>query len=468
VSARPLFVAACSILGVALSGCTVGPNYRQPQVGTPPRYEAVRAGGSTTITTEDADLTQWWTRFDDPLLTTLVRRALAQSLSLATADSLIRAARFKETEIGAAEYPSVSAATSALRLHSNDAAGPLPSRLSQYSAGFDASWELDLFGATRRAVEEAKANTEVSVWEKRDGEVSLAAEVANDYLTLRAFQARILVLGAELTRQRQLFALIQARRSAGFITNLDVNQQTTLVATAAAQMPQLQAEAQARIHALAVLLGQAPESLSGELNGGGPIGVPPPTLPLGLPSELLLRRPDVRAAERRLAASNAAIGVRTAGFYPKINLIGLVSFAGSSDLLATQNLLAAALGLIREPIFDGGRIRAGLGQAQEARTQAQLAYRLAVLGALRDVEDGLARYQAEETRRDELAKSVSAAEATLGIAQDRYRTGFVTFVDVLNAQYALLGTKDQLTQSEALLATDLIALYKALGGGWAG
>jgi NodT family efflux transporter outer membrane factor (OMF) lipoprotein len=420
------------------------------------------------MTADDADLTEWWTRFNDPVLNTLVRRALAQSVALATADSLIREARLKETEVGAAEYPSVSATTSALRLHSNDAAGFIPSRLSLYSAGFDASWELDLFGATRRAVEQARASTEVTVWEKRDGEVSLTAEVANDYLMLRAFQARILVVGAELARQKDLFALIQARRSAGFITNLDVNQQATLVATAAAQMPQLQAEAQARIHALGVLLGEAPESLISELHGGGPIAAPPPSIPLGLPSELLLRRPDIRAAERRLAVSNAAIGVRSASFYPKVNLVGLAAFAGASDLLATQNLLAAALGLVSEPVFNGGRLRASLDQAQEERTQALLAYRLVILDALRDVEDGLVRYQAEESRRDSLATSARAAQATLDIAEDRYRTGFVTFVDVLNAQYAVLSTKDQLTQSEAQMATDLIAIYKALGGGWSG
>jgi outer membrane protein TolC len=215
----------------------VGPDYLRPQVATPAAYVAAQVGGATAMTADDADLTEWWTRFNDPVLNTLVRRALAQSVALATADSLIREARLKETEVGAAEYPSVSATTSALRLHSNDAAGFIPSRLSLYSAGFDASWELDLFGATRRAVEQARASTEVTVWEKRDGEVSLTAEVANDYLMLRAFQARILVVGAELARQKDLFALIQARRSAGFITNLDVNQQATLVATAAAQMP---------------------------------------------------------------------------------------------------------------------------------------------------------------------------------------------------------------------------------------
>jgi outer membrane protein TolC len=189
---------------------------------------------------------------------------------------------------------------------------------------------------------------------------------------------------------------------------------------------------------------------------------------LGLPSELLLRRPDIRAAERRLAVSNAAIGVRSASFYPKVNLVGLAAFAGASDLLATQNLLAAALGLVSEPVFNGGRLRASLDQAQEERTQALLAYRLVILDALRDVEDGLVRYQAEESRRDSLATSARAAQATLDIAEDRYRTGFVTFVDVLNAQYAVLSTKDQLTQSEAQMATDLIAIYKALGGGWSG
>jgi outer membrane protein, multidrug efflux system len=468
--------AATALAGaIGLCGCAVGPDYRRPQVATPPAYAEAASTQRTALSSGDADISAWWTQFEDPILNRLIERALVDSLTLEAAASRIREARLEEVQTAAAGYPSVSATGSALAYRSNrDSSGgaglTLPSHLDLYSAGFDATWEVDLFGATRRAVEQARANTEASLWARRDGEVSITAEIANDYLTLRSLQARIAVATAALARQKDLFELIQARRRAGIVTDLDVHQQTTLVATSAAQIPSLDAEARSRIHALGVLLGAAPETLQGELTGGvATIPPPPPTLPLGLPSELLLRRPDIREAERRLAASNAQIGVKTASFYPKLNLVGLTSFAAMSlsDFFSSRNLMAAALGMASEPVFDAGRNRAALAAATEERTQAELAYRAAVLGALRDVEDALARHAAEESRRESLLAAVDAAHGSLAIAQDQYRTGLVTFVNVLQAQSALLNAEDQLIQSDAAVVTDLVAIYKALGGGWA-
>ena len=339
-----------------------------------------------------------------------------------------------------------------------------------YSVGFDASWEVDLFGATRRAEEGARANTEAMEWARRDGEVSLTAEIASDYFALRALQARLAVSHTALDRQNDLFVLVQARRRAGFVTLLDVDQQSTLVASTAAQMPPLDAEARVRIHALGVLLGQTPEALQEELAGGGVIPPVPAALPLGLPSELLRRRPDVRLAERRLAASSAQVGVAQASFFPKLDLLGLTSFAGMtlSHLLSSQNLMAAGVGLVSEPVFDAGRNRAAFEVAKEERVQADLAYRVAVLGALRDVEDALVRYRGEASRRESLGASVGAAQRSLSIARDQYQAGTVTFINVLQAQRALLDAQDQCIQSDALTVTDLVAVYKALGGGWSG
>jgi NodT family efflux transporter outer membrane factor (OMF) lipoprotein len=422
------------------------------------------------------DLSGWWRQFGDATLDALIDRALAHNLTLAASGSRIREARFQQIEAGAAAYPSLNALGAALAYRSNASSGAatgssglsLPSRLNFYSLGFDASWELDLFGSTRRAVEAAKANSEASVWTRRDGEVSLTAELANDYLTLRAYQARIALGKAELERQQDLLALIKARRSTGFVTELDVNQQSTLVATAAAQIPQLDAETQVSMHAIGVLLGEPPEVLEQELATTADSLPSPPELPPGLPSELLWRRPDIRTAERRVAAASAEIGVKTASLYPKLDLMALGGFAGMSlsDLLSGQNLIAAALGMASEPVFDGGRNRAAVGEAKEQYTQAVLAYQATIIGALRDVEDALARRQAEEVRRERLEQAVRAAESTLDIANTRYQTGFITFVNVLQAQYALLNARDQLTQCQALVVTDLVALYKALGGGW--
>jgi NodT family efflux transporter outer membrane factor (OMF) lipoprotein len=457
---------------LCLCACTVGPDYHRPVVATPPSF-ASAAAGAAAPQAEGAELSSWWRQFRDPKLSDLIDRGLAGSLTLQSAVSRIREARLKEIELGAAAYPSVSATGSALKLHTNGGSGgsgiAIPPRVTSYAAGFDATWEVDLFGATRRAVEQANAETQAQLWSRRDGEVSLTAEIANDYFSLRAFQARIALGNAELARQQDLFALIAARRRAGFVTDLDVNQQSTLVATAAAQIPQLRAEVHARVHALGVLLGEPAEALEGELDV--PVALPvgqAPSPSLGLPSDLLLRRPDIRQAERHLAANSAAVGVTTANIYPKLNLYGLATFAGTSlgDLFSLQNLLLAGLGMASAPVFDAGKNRAEVAQAQERRLQAELAYRLAILGALRDVEDAVVRLDAEQTRRQSLGLAVDAAQGSLVIAQDQYRTGFVTFVNVLQAQYALLGAQDQLTVSEALVMTDLVAAYKALGGGW--
>jgi NodT family efflux transporter outer membrane factor (OMF) lipoprotein len=462
---------AAAFAALLCAACTVGPTYHRPSPPTPAAYSEAVSTPRTEVQPTDADLSHWWTQFPDPELRTLVDRALASNLDLQTAASRIRQARLQERIAGAAEYPSISANGSALTLNSNRPSRPqssIPAHLNLYSVGFDATWEVDLFGGTRRAIEEARANTAASLWARRDGEVTLTAEVANDYLTLRALQTRIALGEAELARQKSLFGLIAARRREGFVTSLDVNQQSTAVATAAAQIPQLRAQADAQIHALGILLGDAPEALGAELAPNGALPAPPPTLPVGLPSELLQRRPDVREAERRLAASSAAIGVQTANLYPKLNLVGLGSFASMTPdtLFTTQNLTSAALGMLTQPIFDGGRSLAQIRVARENYVQSGLAYRTAVLGALRDVEDALARFRADEDRRRSLAQAVGAATSTLAIAEGQYQTGFVAFINVLQAQNALFNAEDQLDQADATADTDLVSIYKALGGGW--
>jgi len=452
----------------SLSACAVGPDYHTPAFPAPHAYAETPSAEAAVTPADAGGLHDWWLQFHDATLTGLIERGLRDSPTLAIATSRIRAARLKGIEAGAAGLPSVTADGSALALRTGG--GELPAHLNLYSAGFDATWEVDLFGATRRAVEAAGANIEAGVWDRRDGEVSLSAEIAKDYFTLRALQTRIRVGVEELGRQKELFALIGARRQAGFVTELDVNQQSTLVQTAAAQIPQLDAQARARLHALYILLGEAPEGLTLELAPlpGYPASPPPPLPPPGLPSDLLKQRPDIRAAERRLAAGNAEIGVKTAALYPKFDLVGLATFAGSSldEFFSRQNLVMAALGLATEPVFDAGRNRASLGEAKEEYTQAEFAYRIAILGALRDVEDSLARHQAEQTRHASIFAALQAAQSTLAIAEAQYRTGFVTFVNVLQAEVAVLGARDQLVQSDASLTTDLVAVYKALGGGW--
>ena len=489
--------ALCLIAGVsaaALSACTVGPNYGQTPQPSPPAYDEAKPTTRTAMVTTEGDISTWWTQFDDATLNDLIRRALTDNPDLQTADSRVREARQQVRITAAAELPTLNASGNAVTLNSNRpsqsasagtatatgasgaaAAGlsgiPLPSHANLYSVGFDATWELDLFGGTRRSVEAAKDSVEAAEWARRDGQVSLLAEVANDYLTLRAIQVRIAIGEAELKRQQDLFKLVQARRKSGFTTDLDVNQQSVQVATAAAMIPQLDAQARAQIHALGVLVGQPPEALTDELKpAADPASLPPPppSLPVGLPSDLLLRRPDLREAERRVAAANAQIGVQEAALYPSVNLLGLGSFAGMSldNLFSHQNLQSTGVGLVSLPIFNAGKTRASIAAAREEKIQADLAYRKAVLGAFRDVEDALARFRSEDARRTSLTQSVTSAANSLKIAQDQYATGLVTFVNVLQSENALLNSRDQLTQSDAQTLSDLVSLYKALGGGY--
>jgi NodT family efflux transporter outer membrane factor (OMF) lipoprotein len=467
-----------------LAACEVGPDYVKPQLPSPAAYAEATSTTGTAVTAEDADLSTWWTQFGDPELNSLIERALKDNPDLEAAASRVREARAQETIAASALLPTLSGSANALKYDSQrnasngSASGaasgglaglPIPSHLNLYSAGFDASWEVDIFGGARRGIEAAKANTEASEWARRDGQVSLLAETANAYLTLRTLQARIALGQSELKRQQNLFQLISARRNNGFTTDLDVNQQSTQVATAAAEIPQLQAGASAQVHAIGVLIGQPPESLIQELAADGPKLPPaPPTLPTGLPSELLERRPDLREAERRLTAANAQIGVRTADLYPKLNLLGLATLASPriENLLSTQNFSTVGLGMIQAPIFSGGRIRASVAAAREERDQAFQAYRGSVLGALREVEDALVRFKAEDQRRKNLRDATQSAERNLQIAQDQYSAGTVTFINVLQAENALLNSRDQLVQSNSSALSDLVAVYKALGGGW--
>jgi len=487
-------LAALLLATAGLAACTVGPNYQKPQTPTPSAFSETVTAPRVQTTTAEPDVSAWWTVFGDPVLKDLMRRGLADNPDLQAAASRIREARDQVHVAAAAEWPSINASANAIAFNSNRkspgssaasgggssggsgaAAGggfALPSHLNLYSAGFDATWEVDLFGGARRAIESAKASEEAQVWSRRDAQVSLTAEIANDYLTLRALQARIAIDQNELAHQRDLFALIRARRQSGFTTELDVNQQTAQVAAATAEIPQLEAQAKAQLHALSVLLGTPPET---PIEGLQPaqsttLPPPPPTLPVGLPSELLERRPDIRAAERRVAAANAQIGVQTANLFPKLNLIGLASFAGQSlgGLFDSQNLSSVGVGMLTQPIFNAGKTRASIAAAREEKTQADLAYRTAVLGAFKDVEDALGRLQGEEQRRQALVQSVTAAQNSLGIARSQYQAGLVNFISVLQAENAVLTSQDQLTQSDAQSLTDLVALYKALGGGWSG
>ena len=466
------------LAATALTGCTtVGPDYRQPDVPTPAQY--AESDGSAGLS--DAELAGWWRAFDDSKLDTLVNRALAQNLDVQAATARIREARAGETVAGAASQPQLDAQGSVTRQRISENALPIPpgagtggsfglpgAEFTTFRAGFDASWEIDLFGRTRRSIEAASARSGAALWNRRDVQVSVAAEVADAYLSLRTLQTRIATAEAELARQQRFERLVAARVRAGLITGQDLEQQSSERATAAAALPALQAQADVRIHALGVLTGGTPEAMIAELSHPAAMPPVPPAIPAGLPSDLLRRRPDIRAAERELAASSADIGIAVADLYPRISLTAapaLVSTALGS-LLEWGSRSFSAGAAIDWPLFNGGRTRGNIAVANARQEQALIAYRKAVLRALQDVEDALSRTDGDRRQLADLNLAVRNAARAEDIARTRYRGGLVSYSDVLLAQGRRIKLEDQVMEIRGALARDSVVLFKAMGGGW--
>lgn len=460
-----------------LAGCTVGPDYHPPEMPVPAAF--ADAGDSSTLT--DSELAGWWRTYDDPLLRKLIERALAQNLDIEAAAARIREARAREAVVGAAGQPQIDATGSVARQRISENAIPLPpggsqqgaafalpgSEFTTYRAGFDAAWEIDLFGRTRRSVEGARAHTGAAIWDRRDLQVTTVAEVANAYLTLRTLQARIANSESELTRQRRSEQLVAARARGGLVTGQDVAQQRSQSSTAASILPTLRAQAESQIYAIGVLTGQAPETLVAELSPTRALP-PVPVIPVGVPSDLLRRRPDIRAAERDLAASTADIGVAVADLYPRFSLTAAPSLVSTAlaSLLEWGSRSFTIGAAVDWPLFDGGRKRGNIAVANARQEQALIAYRKAVLTALRDAETSLSRTGADRKQLGDLEEALTWAARAEEIARTRYRGGLVTLSDVLQAQAHRISLENQVIETKGALARDSVALFKALGGGW--
>jgi len=471
-----------TLLALLLAGCTtVGPDYKQPEAAVPERY--LEATPSTAAS--DIQLASWWRGFNDPQLSALIERALGQNLDIEAATARIREARALEKVAGAGASPQVAAQGSLNRQRISENAIPVPpgggdsisgggfglpgAEFATWRVGFDASWELDLFGRNRREREAAGARTGAAVWNRRDAEVTVAAEVASAYLNLRTLQARLANAQAEYDRQTRFEQLVAARARGGLVTGQDLEQQQSERAAAAAEIPALTTRAKAEIHALGVLTGSTPEALAVELLS--PAALPPsPAIPAGLPSDLLRRRPDIRAAERELAAATADIGVAVADLYPRFSLTATPALVSTAlgTLLDWGSRAFTAGPSIDWPLLDGGRRRANVEVRNARQEQALIAYRKAVLSALQDVEDALSRTQGD---RDQLAQLVEAhdkAARAEEIARTRYRGGLVTYSDVLLAQARRIALEEQVIETQGALSRDTVALTKTLGGGWSG
>ncbi len=523
------------LLFVGMGGCAVGPNYKTPEMEVPQAWEGSTTTRPTTYptttaaaTTRPVDLAVWWSSLNDPVLDTLVARAVESNLDLRVATARVREARaqrgivtadwWPQVDVGAAhayrggslnsgpktegglslgERARATVVDSAIRSVGGALGGGTPSGVNVpvmvgnavatgvdsklmgsgakvsrdqnlFQMGLDASWEIDVFGGTRRAVEAADADLAATQEGQRDVLVTLLSEVALNYVQLRGTQRRLAIARDNIRAQADTVDLTQRQFKAGFASNLEVAQARTQLASTQSQVPLLESTIKQAIFQISVLVGQPPVALLSELEKERPIPMLSPDTPIGLPSDLLRRRPDVRAAERQLAAATARIGEATADLFPRFSLTGSFS-PQSRDIrhILDRNSMSWSVGpQMSWPVFDGWRIRSNI-QVQNARQEQALAsYEQIVLTAFRDVESALIAYANEHVRRQSLVEAVAAGQQSKSLSEELYTRGLTAFLNVLEAQRAVYSLQDQLAQSETTVVTNMIALYKALGGGW--
>jgi len=453
---------------LALAGCKVGPNYQTPATATPDHWPAAtQAASQPSVTTpQPLQNAQWWSTFNDAQLTALVQSAIAGNLDLRIAAARVLQARSSRGVAAAGLFPTLDTSANATRSRVPVPGGGVTG--NAFLAGFDAAWEMDVFGGVRRNIEAADADTIGKIESLRDVQVTLAAEVATNYITLRALQEELRIAEENLADDRSNLELTQKRFAGGLVGKLDVSNAQAQVATTESQIPAIRSSIQQTIYALGVLLGQQPEALTEKLAAAGPIPTAPAVVPIGLPSDLLRRRPDIRAAEAQIHGATARIGVATADLFPKLSLTGDLSFSSATlTSFANWNNRAWSVGPAATwNIFDAGRIANNIDLQKELRDESVLTYQKTVLTAFQEVDAALAAYGNEQVRRESLANAVEANKQALDFAQQLYKEGHTDFLNVLSAQRSLLSSRESLAQSQRDIANDLVALYKALGGGW--
>jgi len=493
------------LLCLMVAGCTVGPDYRKPAAWYSPagwfraRKPLAPVAAGPSLPAEQPVDPAWWNSFHDPILSRLTERVAAANLDVRVQTIRLAESRASLGIARAAAFPQVNGNTSYTRERQSKrgviglfgggagAAGTpgtasnglggiqggvpntvLSAPFDLYQYGFDASYELDLWGRVRRNIESSRAQLAASEEDRRNALLTALSELARDYVQLRGAQANLAIVQKNLGFQRDSLQLTRDRAQAGLNTELDVANAGAQVAATESQVPNLQAQEAQQVNAIALLLGEPPDALDAELAAVAPIPPVPPSVPVGLPSELARRRPDIRQAEANLHAATATVGVAVADFFPRVTL------SGSIAIQATQIKYLGSLGSdtyslgpsITLPIFQGGRLTRTLELRRAQQQEAAISYQRAVLSALHDVNNALTTYASEQLRQQALLRSVRENQRAVGLANDQYRAGIVTFIEVLNAEQQLLSTQQQQLQSQTNISTDLVALYKALGGGW--
>jgi NodT family efflux transporter outer membrane factor (OMF) lipoprotein len=410
-----------------------------------------------------SSLAQWWQNFNDPLLTTLVTQALQANTSVRSAQAALQQSRALRDVKGAGLLPGVTASGSAQRSQSgNNSPG------NTFKAGLDASWEPDIFGGKRNALNATEADAQAAQASLADVQVSVAAEVALAYIQLRGQQAQLAIARSNLDSQNETLQITDWRAQAGLTTSLEVEQARTASEQTSSQLPALEANIAKTRHALAVLTGQAPDALQGILADPLPVPQAAQDLALSIPAQTLRQRPDVRAAEHRISAALARVSVAQAARYPSFSIGGSVGLSALTleTLTNPASVFQALLASVSIPLLDGGAANAQVQAQEAALEQARASYQTVILTALKDVEDALVALRGDRARLIHLQSAALAASNAALLAQQRYASGLIDFQIVLQTQRTLLTAQDSVASASADISSDHVRLYKALGGGW--
>lgn len=503
---RAGLAAAASVL--ALTACAVGPDYKPPAPPQVAGWHDLASHPNRQLNEATNPDPQWWTRFNDPVLSGVMQRAIGGNLDLKQAVLRVVAAQQNEATARAAGLPTVGANGSFMReqlglrglllsqgvygqlntlanegspTHGispatgreisnevNNVLGPLTAPINLYSYGLSSSWQLDLFGRVRRSEEQARATTEAQIEATNDALVMLEGQIAKTYMQLRGAQALLASQQENVRTAQDSLVLTQRRAREGLTTQLDVDQAQTQLADYQSALPGYEKQVQQAMNQLSVQTGQPPGTLDAVLSPPAPLPHIPNLVGIGVPSQLARRRPDIRQAEEQLHAATANVGVAVASFYPDVSLTGSFGLR-NTDVSFLTNWASAFYSFgpsVSLPIFQAGRLTAALKIARAQQSQAALTYRNVVLNALREVEDDLVAYRTDRTARGRLEAAVRSGQSALFLSRDAYDHGLASFLQVLDAERTLVGSRQQLIQADLLLTNDVVALYGALGGGW--
>ncbi|MGH7042273.1 MAG: efflux transporter outer membrane subunit [Acetobacteraceae bacterium] len=479
-----------------LTGCTLGPNFHRPGWASPISWLTGEPKPAQPVPSKPVVgpvRVAWWSLFNDPVLTRLERQVAGDNLDVRTATVRLAESRAQLGITGAGRYPVFNANGSYQRQKGSDLGqlAPLASLASGASGspgsvaggfntppnfqpfdifqyGFDASWEPDIWGQVRREMEAARATVHASAEARRGVLLTALAEVARDYIDLRGTQEQLRIARENLRTAQQSLKLTQAQATAGVTTYLDVANASAQVSITAAQIPTLHQQERQEMNALALLLGRAPGALEAELAVPRPVPPVPPRVPVGFPSELVRRRPDIRQAEAKLHAATATVGVAVASFYPSVTLSASFGFQALTfgNLWKWDARQYDAGPGFTIPIFQGGELKYTLHLRKAQQQEAAIGYEKTVLSAWHEVANALTAYQDEQLRRSQLINAVAQSRKALVLAQSRYQEGVADFLTVLDSERSLLSSQQQLAASTTTVSTNLVALYKALGGGW--